>query len=244
MKTFILSKNTLAILITTSVYLLATSRTTAQNENGTEWQTWKTIKVGTPKSVREIRKSFKENGCKFIKWKNANNKILRNIVRNANGKEDSVNFAVVSVAELGFEDGAKLQTIYNRATELGLELCSAEDGLALRKQYKKQPVGEVLHMAMPPIKVKLYYFIFFGGIDADDIVIELGRDSGTVVQSFSPYVEGTDLYIFSFERPVKYDACWLGFNINGDPEKSFRIWGANELFVFRIPKNKSVPSFF
>ena len=58
---------------------------------------------------------------------------------------------VVSVAELGFKDGATREQIYARAKELGLDLCPAEVGPQLRLQYKDQPNGEWLVIAMEPI---------------------------------------------------------------------------------------------
>src|SRR5262249_36277463 len=42
---------------------------------------------------------------------------------------------VLSVAELGFGDGAPLADVHARARHLGLELCAAEVGPQLRLQY-------------------------------------------------------------------------------------------------------------
>lgn len=53
-----------------------------------------------------------------------------------------------SVAQLGFPNGAKLEDIYERARGLGLDLCPAEVGSHLRLQYKDQPYGEYLLIAM------------------------------------------------------------------------------------------------
>ena len=57
----------------------------------------------------------------------------------------------MSVAELGFKNGAKRKDIYNRALELGLKLCPNEVGPALRLQYTDQPMEEWFLVAMKPI---------------------------------------------------------------------------------------------
>jgi hypothetical protein len=48
-----------------------------------------------------------------------------------------VDLVRVTVAELGFKDGARRDAIYARAIELGLELCPAEVGPALRLAYSE-----------------------------------------------------------------------------------------------------------
>jgi hypothetical protein len=54
-------------------------------------------------------------------------------------------------ADLGFEGHTSLADIYRRAVHLGLELCPPEAGPQLRLQYRDQPVGEFLHIAMAPL---------------------------------------------------------------------------------------------
>jgi hypothetical protein len=77
---------------------------------------------------------------------------------------------VLSVAELGFREGAKYSEIRARALELGLglELCPAEVGPALRLAYKDQPRGEWLIIAMNTISVS----------DGDLRVFRVGHDDG------------------------------------------------------------------
>jgi len=59
---------------------------------------------------------------------------------------------LVSAAELIPDaQSAPLSDIYIRARELGFELCPAEVGPQLRLDYRDQPRGEVLHIAMAPI---------------------------------------------------------------------------------------------
>ena len=59
--------------------------------------------------------------------------------------------SVVSVSELGFYRSAKYKDLCAKALELGLQLCPAEVGPALRLSYKDQPGGERLRIAMKAI---------------------------------------------------------------------------------------------
>ncbi|KKQ35768.1 MAG: hypothetical protein US50_C0005G0004 [Candidatus Nomurabacteria bacterium GW2011_GWB1_37_5] len=63
-------------------------------------------------------------------------------------KIDLVSF---SVAQLGYPNGTTLQQIYDKAKELGLELCPPQVGPELRLSYKDQPSNEYLRIAMNSI---------------------------------------------------------------------------------------------
>jgi hypothetical protein len=56
-----------------------------------------------------------------------------------------------TVQDLGFPNGAKLEDVYRRARDLGLELLPEETGPILRLEYLDQPRGESLVVAMFPI---------------------------------------------------------------------------------------------
>ena len=58
---------------------------------------------------------------------------------------------VVSAAELGVESESALADVYNRARQLGLVLCPPEVGPQLRLDYRDQPPGESLIIAMEPV---------------------------------------------------------------------------------------------
>jgi hypothetical protein len=59
---------------------------------------------------------------------------------------------VLSAADLGVEsDQSSLAEVYQRAREAGLELCPAEVGPQLRSDYRNQPLGEALDIAMEPV---------------------------------------------------------------------------------------------
>ena len=110
---------------------------------------WKTIKIGTGlKTANDFRKALKQNGCRINDWGNT---ILSKPAFMASDTETEVDLVNVSVAELGFKEGTTLRDINKKALELGLELCPNEVGPQLRLQYRDQPLGEWLRIAMEPI---------------------------------------------------------------------------------------------
>jgi hypothetical protein len=115
------------------------------------FQVWKTIKLGTGlKTAKDFRRALTDGGYRIGNW---GDDILGKPAFTANETETEADLVVVSVEELGFKDGATRADIYNRAKELGLELCPSEVGPQLRLQYKDQPKGEWLLIAMEPIAV-------------------------------------------------------------------------------------------
>jgi len=67
-------------------------------------------------------------------------------------EKQELDLALVLVADLGFDKPVRsFRQIYKRASEFGLELCPTEVGPQLRLQYKNQPDGEHLWIAMEPI---------------------------------------------------------------------------------------------
>jgi hypothetical protein len=113
------------------------------------WDTWKKIKLGTGiKNADGFRKALKEADCDIGYW---GNDILGKPAFTVSPSETKVELVVVSVAELGFKDGATRADIYKRANELGLDLCPNEVGPQLCLQYRDQPKGEWLLIAMEPI---------------------------------------------------------------------------------------------
>ena len=112
---------------------------------------FKTINLGTGlKTADDFRKSLRDSGNKVSSGANG---ILGNSAFTVAVKKIKIDLAIKSVDELGFKDGATRQRIYGRANELGLDLCPAEVGPQLRLQYKDQPEGERLIVAMNPITV-------------------------------------------------------------------------------------------
>ncbi len=114
---------------------------------------WKTVKLGVFKNADGARRALSATGCRIGDWTNG---LLDRIVFSPIERE--VHLVSRSVAELGFPRGATLAQIYETAPKLGLSLCPAEVGPALREQYRDQPMGEWLVIAMEPVAVS------FGGL--------------------------------------------------------------------------------
>jgi len=110
--------------------------------------TWKTIHLGIHKSANAYREALKKGGCKVGPW--ADNILGRPAFR-ASQHQAEVHLVIVSVPELGFNEGARYDEIGARALELGLTRCSAEVGPALRLAYKNQPRREWLTISMKAI---------------------------------------------------------------------------------------------
>lgn len=66
-------------------------------------------------------------------------------------RKRTIELATVSVADLGFERGARFADIRARARALRLGFCPPEAGPALRLGYRDQPHGERLIVAMPAV---------------------------------------------------------------------------------------------
>jgi len=111
-----------------------------------EYPIWKTVKLGLHKSSDEYRSAIKSARMKIGSW---GDNIIGRIT--CLQEETEVDLVVLSVGELGFKDRAMYSDICAKANELGLELCPAEVGPALRLQYPDQLRDEWLHIAMEAI---------------------------------------------------------------------------------------------
>ncbi|MCK9445351.1 hypothetical protein M0Q50_00490 [bacterium] len=113
---------------------------------------WKTIKIGDFKDWKKAHQKLEKAGIKNnILFSGVLEKIP--FVRN----KAKVDIMLFSLAELGLDSvsnrahGVEYEEICERAKQLGLLMCPAEVGLQLRLQYKKQPLGEWIVIAMEPI---------------------------------------------------------------------------------------------
>jgi hypothetical protein len=112
---------------------------------------FKTIKLGTGlKSADDFRRALKRSGMKL------GDQVSYLLDQSyfeveVSSKPIEVSLVTLTVAELGFESGASYLEVCRRGEELGHDLCQPEYGPQLRLQYKDQPKGEVLYLAMAAI---------------------------------------------------------------------------------------------
>src|SRR5262245_38613593 len=117
--------------------------------NPAHLQIWRKITLGTYKGVDAYRDAL--DSAKIKIGVSADEILGRPAFPYAKMKAD-VELAVLSAAELGVEsDESSLSDVYERARQAGLELCPAEVGPQLRLDYRNQPLGEALTIAMEPV---------------------------------------------------------------------------------------------
>ena len=130
---------------------------------------WNTVTLGTYKSSSEYRKALKADGYCIGGYAD---QILNKV--KVSETMQQLDLVTKTAAELGFKNDVTRKQIYDRAIKLGLELCPAEVGPALRLQYSGQPYWEWLHIAMEPIaasggRLKVFAVVrdFDGGRELD-----------------------------------------------------------------------------
>ncbi len=127
-----------------------------------EFAVWKSVKLGTCKSPDEYRNALKKAGRRIGDW---GDDILGRI--SCSQVEVDLDLVDLSVGDLGFKGSARYADICTKAVELGLELCPAEVGPALRLQYGDQPRDEWLRIAMEAITAR----------DGDRLIFGVGHGS-------------------------------------------------------------------
>ena len=112
------------------------------------FQTWRKITLGAYKGVNGYRNALDAAG---IKIGDSADEILGRPAFRYAGMKTEVELTLLSAAKLGAESESALSDLYNRAKRIGLELCPAEVGPQLRLDYRNQPLGESLNIAMEPV---------------------------------------------------------------------------------------------
>src|SRR6185436_7170477 len=113
-----------------------------------EIATWKRIVIGNYRNPNTLRAAL--DAAKMHIGESAD-EIVGRPGFSFSKTEIDLDLVIVRGADLGFEGHTSLADIYRRAVHLGLELCPPEAGPQLRLQYRDQPVGEFLHIAMAPL---------------------------------------------------------------------------------------------
>src|SRR6266511_243009 len=112
-------------------------------------QIWRTITLGPYKGVDAYRDAL---DLAKIKIGDSADEILGRPAFPYVTTKTDVELAVLSAADLGGEsDQSPLAEVYQRARQAGLELCPAGVGPQLRLEYRNQPLGEALDIAMEPV---------------------------------------------------------------------------------------------
>jgi hypothetical protein len=110
--------------------------------------TWKTVSLGTFNSNFAMFDAL--DAAEIHVGDLAAQALHRPAFTRSNAKT-SVQLVLLSAADLGFGQRVPLAELYARARKLGYELCPPEVVVQLRLQYRDQPLGEVLNVAMEPI---------------------------------------------------------------------------------------------
>ena len=113
-----------------------------------KFQIWRTTTLGAYKGVNGYRNALDAAG---IKIGDSADEILGRPAFRYAGMKTEVELTLLSAAKLGAESESALSDLYNRAKRIGLELCPAEVGPQLRLDYRNQPLGESLNIAMEPV---------------------------------------------------------------------------------------------
>jgi hypothetical protein len=118
-------------------------------EKPAHFQIWRTITLGSSKGVDAYRDAL---DMANVKIGDSADEILGRPAFPYTRTKTGVELAVLSAADPGVEpDRASLAEVYRRARQAGLELCPAEVGPQLRLDYRNQPLGEALDIAMEPV---------------------------------------------------------------------------------------------
>ncbi len=150
-------------LIARELVVVEKSSLTSIKTESRDLATWKTVTLGLHKSPKNYRKAMEKDDYRIGDYAG---QILNKT--EVSQTEVELDLVVVTVGELGFKNGARRDVLYAKALEIGLQLCPAEVGPALRLLYKDQPRGEWLHIGMESIT----------GSDGRPGVFEVGHVDG------------------------------------------------------------------
>jgi hypothetical protein len=139
-------KSCLHSLIVAVGLALFSSPVLAQHQH--EIQIWRTTVLGFHKGVDRYRDAL---DAAKMKIGDAADEILGRPAFLYAKEKTEVELTVVSAADLGVESEAALADVYKQTKQFGLALCPAEVGPQLRLDYRDEPRGESLNIAMEPV---------------------------------------------------------------------------------------------
>ena len=118
--------------------------------DGSRFPTWRTIKLGLHKDAQAYREALEQAGrkSKISDWAGD---IIGKPAFTVSTEEIDFELVRATVKEITGKDRATTDEVFTSAERLDLFKCPAEVGLALRLQYKEQPKGEWVRIAMEPI---------------------------------------------------------------------------------------------
>jgi len=170
-------------------------------KGASEFPVWKTVTVGQHRGVDAIRNALDK--ARIAIGESAD-EVLGRPAFNFSRERHELELVLVSVAQLGFgPNGATLADIHARAQALGLVLCPEEVGPQLRLQYRNQPVGEFLHIAMKPQRT-------YHGAPINFSLANSGAGLALLGGSGSPELVIPGNVLFVFVRPGTYQLYLAG----------------------------------
>jgi len=170
-------------------------------KGASEFPVWKTVTVGQHRGVDAIRNALDKAR---ISIGDSADEVLGRPAFNFSPERRELELVLVSVAQLGFgADGATLADIHARALALGLALCPEEVAPQLRLQYRNQPVGEFLHIAMQPQRT-------YHGAPINFSLANSGAGLALLGGSGSPELVIAGNVLFVFVRPGTYQLYLTG----------------------------------
>jgi len=116
-----------------------------------KFKIWKKVKFDTNlKTITDFLCALRNDKFRITDFAST---MIRGFNLTKNPKKIEINLIKVTVGELGLKKHTvySYDEVYKKAKEFGLELCPPEVGPQLRLQYKDQPQGENILVAMNPI---------------------------------------------------------------------------------------------
>lgn len=114
-----------------------------------DFPVWRTVKLGARTTSAAFLTALTEQGCRVSDYARD---ILGKPAFTVNETETEVELCVATTAELtGKEQGGTTAEVFTGIRRIGGKLCPHAVGPELRMQYKDQPMGEWLLVAMEPI---------------------------------------------------------------------------------------------